>query len=458
MDNYLEDVKMDGRREQWGSRLGFILAAAGSAIGLGNIWKFPYLVGQNGGSAFILIYLLCIVIIGLPLVIAEVLLGRSAQRNPVGSFRILSRGNPFWVGIGALGVLAGFCILSYYNAIAGWSLGYIVESILGKSLGSPEEVALTFASRVASPYWTIGVHFIFMLLTVAIIYFGVTRGIEKASKVMLPVLFLLLLALVIRGISLRGSLPGILYLIKPDFSLINSRIFLIAMGQAFFSLSLGMGALLTYGSYMSTKDSVPASAVSIVALDTLVALLAGFMIFPALFAFGMQPDQGPSLIFNLIPVLFNYIPGGGFFRIIFFILLSLAALTSTISLLEVITSFAIDELKMPRRKAAVIFGGLTFLIGVPSALSFGLLKDLKLFGRDCFALMDYISSNFFLPIGGLFIALFVGWFWPKIEVYSQFQQGTKKCPPWLRSSWYVIIRYVSPILILLIFLHSLEII
>ncbi len=449
---------MNSGREQWKSRLGFILAAAGSAVGLGNIWKFPYLVGQNGGSAFILIYLVCVMIIGLPLVMAEIVIGRTAQRNPVGSFRLLAKGNPLWIMVGGLGVVAGFCILSYYNAIAGWSLGYIFESIAGGSLSDSASITNTFQARVTSPWWALTTHLGFMLLTVGIIYGGVVQGIEKASKIMMPLLFILLIILVIRGVTLQNSLPGILYILKPDFSLINSRTFLTAMGQAFFSLSLGMGALLTYGSYMSRQESIPQSSVSIVLLDTLIALLAGFMIFPAVFAFGMQPDQGPALIFNLVPLIFNHIPGGAFFRVIFFILLSLAALTSTISLLEVITAYAIDELGFTRRKAALLFGGLTFLIGVPSALSFGVLSRFKIFNLDCFSFMDFISSNLFLPVGGFFIAIFVGWYWPKKEVQQNLWEGTKSFPTWLMTLWHLIIRYLSPVVILLIFLHSLNII
>jgi NSS family neurotransmitter:Na+ symporter len=449
---------MNSGREQWKSRLGFILAAAGSAVGLGNIWKFPYLVGQNGGSAFILIYLVCVMIIGLPLVMAEIVIGRTAQRNPVGSFRLLAKGNPLWIMVGGLGVVAGFCILSYYNAIAGWSLGYIFESIAGGSLSDSASITNTFQARVTSPWWALTTHLGFMLLTVGIIYGGVVQGIEKASKIMMPLLFILLIILVIRGVTLQNSLPGILYILKPDFSLINSRTFLTAMGQAFFSLSLGMGALLTYGSYMSRQESIPQSSVSIVLLDTLIALLAGFMIFPAVFAFGMQPDQGPALIFNLVPLIFNHIPGGAFFRVIFFILLSLAALTSTISLLEVITAYAIDELGFTRRKAALLFGGLTFLIGVPSALSFGVLSRFKIFNLDCFSFMDFISSNLFLPVGGFFIAIFVGWYWPKKEVQKNLWEGTQSFPTWLMTLWHLIIRYLSPVIILLIFLHSLNII
>ncbi len=451
---------MATEREQWTSRLGFVLAAAGSAIGLGNIWKFPYLVGQNGGGAFIIVYLICVLIIGLPVVIAEILIGRTAQRNPLGSFRVLSNGNPFWMGLGILGIIAGFCILSYYNVIAGWSLGYIFQSLAGgfRSIDNPAQASQLLSQLISSPVWTITYHFFFMALTVSIIYFGVTRGIEKSSKVLMPLLFLLLIALVIRGVTLTNSLPGVLYLLKPDFAAINSRTVLLALGQAFFSLSLGMGALLTYGSYMSKNDSIPKGALSIVTLDTLVALLAGFMIFPALFAFGMQPDQGPALIFNLLPVIFNHIPGGEFFRILFFILLSLAALTSTISLLEVITAFAVDELKIPRKRAALLFGSLVFLFGIPSALSFGILKNWHPFNLDFFSLMDFLSSNIFLPVGGIFIAIFVGWYWQKDEVIANLKLGAGTLPHWLILTWMILIRFVSPVLILLVFLSCLKII
>ncbi len=451
---------MDNQREHWGSRIGFILAAAGSAIGLGNIWKFPYLVGENGGAAFILLYLICVLLVGLPVVIAEILIGRTAQKNPVGSFRELSHNNPFWIMVGGLGVITGFLILSYYNVIAGWCLGYVVESIKGsfRNLSEPGMAGELFNALSSKPTWTIAYYAFFMVFTISIIYAGVVKGIERASKFLMPALFLLIIVLVIRGITLSGAKAGIDYLVKADFSTISRKTFLITLGQAFFSLSLGMGALLTYGSYMSKRDNIPVSALSIVILDTLVAILAGFMIFPAVFAMGMQPEQGSSLIFNILPVVFNSIPGGYLFRIIFFILLSLAALTSTISLLEVIVTFVVDEFQLSRKKAALIFGLVVFIIGIPSAMSFCGWENLTVMNLSCFNFVDFISSNIFLPFGGICIALFVGWFWGVKKSVPHLLTGAETISKYFISSWSFIIRFVTPVLILLVFLRGLGIV
>ncbi len=448
---------MKPEREQWSSKIGFILATAGSAVGLGNIWKFPYLVGENGGAAFIILYLICVVLVGLPIVIAEILIGRTAQKNPVGSFRELSKSNPFWIGIGLLGVITGFIILSYYNVIAGWSIGYVVESIKGtfENIDNPKAGGDLFISLSSSSFWSVGFHFLFMVFTVYIVYFGVTKGIEKAGKILMPTLLILIILLVIRGVTLEGAQKGINYLIQADFSVITTKTVLLALGQAFFSLSLGMGALLTYGSYMSKKENIPSSAISIVGLDTFVAILAGFMIFPALFALGMQPDQGPALIYNILPIMFNYIPGGYIFRIFFFLLLSMAALTSTISLMEVITSFVVDELKTKREITVIILGLIVFSIGVPSALSSGVLKDFTIFGLTYFDLFDFIAANIFLPLGGIFIALFTGWFWSIKKALPSLLEGADDFNPTLIKTWIFLIKFVAPVMVLIILLSSL---
>lgn len=451
---------MDNQREHWGTRIGFIFAASGSAIGLGNIWKFPYLVGENGGAAFILLYLICVLIVGLPVVIAEILIGRTAQKNPVGSFRELSHNNPFWITIGGLGVFTGLLILSYYNVIAGWCLGYVVESIKGsfRNISEPRMAGELFRALSSQPGWTISYYAVFMILTVSIIHAGVVKGIERASKFLMPALFFLIIVLVIRGITLRGAEAGIRYLVKADFSTISRKTFLITLGQAFFSLSLGMGALLTYGSYMSRQDNIPTSALGIVILDTLVAILAGFMIFPAVFAMGMEPEQGSSLIFNILPVVFNSISGGYLFRIIFFILLSLAALTSTISLLEVIVTFIVDEFHLTRKKTALIFGTVVFILGIPSAMSFCGWEDLTVMSLSCFNFVDFISSNIFLPFGGICIALFVGWFWGTKKSIPHLLEGADTIPKYFISIWSFIIRFVTPVLILIVFLRGLGIV
>jgi NSS family neurotransmitter:Na+ symporter len=451
---------MDTNRDQWSSRIGFILATAGSAVGLGNIWKFPYLVGEHGGAAFIIVYLICVVLVGLPVVIAEILIGRTGQLNSVGSFRKLSNHNPFWSSFGFLGVLTCFIILTYYNVIAGWSLGYVVESIKASfsEMNHPDLAANLFLSLSQTPQWGLLYYTLFMVFTVIIIYFGISRGIEKASKILMPLLLILIIAVVIRGVTLEGSSRGIRYLTKVDFSAITPHTILIALGQAFFSLSLGMGALLTYGSYFSKKDNIVSSAVSIVGLDTLVALLAGFMIFPALFAMGLHPEQGPALIFNVLPVVFNSIPGGYYFRIIFFVLLSLAALTSTISLLEVLTTYVVDEWHLSRKLTAILAGLLALIIGIPDVLSFGKWSRIRILGLTFFNLMDFLAANILLPLGGLFIALFVGWFWGRKNALPNLREGAESFPGYIFTSWRFLIRFVSPVLILLIFLSSLGII
>lgn len=443
-------------REQWTSKLGFILAAAGSAVGLGNIWKFPYLVGENGGAVFIFIYLICVVIIGLPVVVAEVIIGRNAQKDPVGSFKQLSKSNPFWMSVGFLGVLTGFIILSYYNVIAGWCLGYVVESFKGsfRNMTNTQEAAQLFGSLSASGSWCVPYFTIFMALTVSIIYFGVSHGIEKASKVLMPSLILIILILVIRGITLDNSGAGIVYLLKPNFAYVTGKTILLALGQAFFSLSIGMGVMITYGSYLSKKDNILSDSASIVVLDTSVAILAGFMLFPAIFALDIRPDQGPGLLFNTSPILFNYIPGGYWFRILFFILMSLAALTSTISLLEVITAYFVDEFNLSRKKMAIIAGTITLFLGIPSALSFGRWSHIHIFNLSLFNFFDYLAANIFLPVGGLCITIFVGWFWGKKNALPEVRQGADNSPKWMFTTWRFLIRYIAPVLIALVLLNS----
>ncbi|MBO8131897.1 MAG: sodium-dependent transporter [Candidatus Marinimicrobia bacterium] len=446
-------------RERWSSKVGFVLASAGSAIGLGNIWKFPYLVGENGGAAFIFIYLLSVCIIGLPVLIAEILIGRTAQRNPVGSFRVLTNGNKFWTLVGYMGIFAGFIILSYYNIIAGWSFGYFIESFRGSfnKLITPDQASEYFKILSNNPLWTLLYHAIFMAFSTIIIFFGIKKGIEKSAKIMMPLLFILIIVLVIRGVTLIGSREGVNYLIKIDLHRIDSKTFLMALGQAFFSLSLGMGALMTYGSYMSKEDNLPSSALNIVLLDTLVALVSGFMIFPALFAMGQEPNQGIALIFYILPVIFNSIPGGYIFRIFFFLLLSLAALTSTISLFEVVTSFAIDELKANRKKCVILIGLLVFVIGIPSGLSFSVFKNFKIFGMTFFEFFDFIAANILLPTGGILISVFIGWYWGKEKAIRYLIQGVKRFPEPLLNCWFIVVKYLAPVLILLVFFTGLGI-
>ena len=449
---------MQQSREVWGSKLGFILAAAGSAIGLGNIWKFPYITGENGGASFVLVYLICIAVIGLPVLIAEILIGRTTQRDPVGAFYKLSQ-SKLWGSIGGMGVVAGFLILSFYAIIAGWSMGYIVEAINGNFFKFPEPTASAdhFQTLVTNLPWVFGYFFLFMLLTMGIVFSGVQKGIERASKIMMPILFILLIILMIRGITLDGAMKGLDFLWNPDWSKITAGTILLALGHAFFTLSLGMGAMLTYGSYMSEKDSIPGAALQIVILDTLIALIAGTAIFTSVFAVGLDPSAGPGLIFHTLPGVFTKMPGGYFFSILFFISLTIAALTSSISVLEVVVSFFVDELNWKRHNAAVVLSIVISAIGIPSLLSFNVLADFKIFGLDFFALVDFIASNILLPLGGLFIAVFVGWIWGFDKVIPNLRKGAEKFfdnYPGLSFAWKIFLKYLSPVLIFLVFLYS----
>lgn len=448
-------------REQWGSKLGFILAAAGSAIGLGNIWKFPYVVGENGGSAFIIIYLLCTAVIGLPVLVGEILIGRTTQRNPVGAFRALS-GSKFWAGVGGMGVIAGFLILSFYAVIAGWSVGYIYQSISGDffQYADPTKAAEHFVDLTQNVTWIMSYFAFFMVITMLVVISGVQKGIERGSKIMMPLLFILLIFVMIRGITLEGAEAGINFLLDPDWSEVNGQTFLIALGQAFFTLSMGMGAMLTYGSYMSKKDSVPSSALQIVILDTSIALIAGIAIFTSVFAVGLDANAGPGLIFHTLPVVFTKMPGGEFFGPIFFILLTIAALTSAMSLLEVITAYFVDEKKWSRKKAVIVFGGVTFLLGIPSALSFNILSDFSVFGLNFFDLVDYITSNILLPLGGFLIAVFIAYVWKFDKALVELKNGAENLfnkYPLLITLWQIFIKYFAPVLIFLVLLHSMGI-
>lgn len=452
------------KREQWGSKIGFILAAAGSAIGLGNIWKFPYVAGANGGAAFLIIFLLCIAIIGLPVLIAEILVGRTAQKGPIGAFRELSKSSPLWTAFGALCVITGFLILSYYAVVAGWSFGYVIESIRGTffEFDAPAQAGDYFKKLTSNPVWIIGFHFLFMIVSMFFVLFGVQKGIERGSKIMMPILFVLLLALMFRGLTLDGAEVGLKFLFSPDWSKITPQTVLVALGQAFFTMSLGMGAMLTYGSYMSKKNSVPSSSLQILILDTLISIVAGIAIFTAVFANGLKEDEGAGLIFHIIPVVFTKMPGGYVFSILFFILLTIAAITSAISLLEVITSYLVDEKKWNRKKAVLVCASIAFLIGIPSALAYTpVMDDFKLFGLNFFDLVDYLSANILLPLGGLLTALFVGWYWGLNKALKNLKEGAESLFEnhyWLISLWKIFLRYFAPVLIFLVFLHSIGVI
>lgn len=443
-------TETNNKRGLWASRMGFVLAASGSAIGLGNVWKFPYITGQNGGGAFVLIYLVCIFIVGLPIMLAEFTLGRKTNLNPVGAFKTLEPKSP-WVGVGYMGVVAGFLILSFYGVVGGWTLAYIVKSFSQSVLEfqSSTDAGQFFGAFIANPKEVLIYHALFMGICMAIVIKGIHGGIEKACDIMMPTLVVILLILMVRSLTLPGAMQGVEFYLYPDFSKISPSVILIAMGQAFFSLSLGMGAMLTYGSYLPAKENLTAATVYVVLFDTMIALLVGMVIFPAVFAMGLEPTEGPSLVFSVLPTVFSSMPFGTVVSIIFFILLAIAAITSGISLLEVVVAYFIDQLGWQRKKAVLIVGGVIFLLGVPSGLSFGVMSDVKFMGMTFFDNVDNIASNYLLPLGGMLTAIFVGWKWGIVKAQEEIEKH-ETLFHWARQ-WGFLIRYITPVAVAIVF-------
>ena len=435
-------------RDTWGSKAAFVLAAAGSAIGLGNIWGFPTVAGQNGGAAFLLIYLAAVAVIGAPVMLAELIVGRRTQRNPVGAFKELAP-HSMWVVVGGLGVLTGIVILSFYSVIAGWTLSYIFKTITGTFQAGVDTEAI-FNELAGSAVPAISWHFLFILLTIYVVLGGVRDGIERWTKVLMPLLFALLMLLAIRAVTLSGAEAGLAFYLKPDFSKVTGTVILSAIGQAFFSLSLGMGAMITYGSYVSKRDDLVSSAAWVTFADTTIAILAGLIIFPTLFHAGLEPGAGgPGMVFVVLTSLLSSIPpapyGGVIFGTGFFMLLGIAALTSSVSLLEVVTSWAVDERGMSRRKAAISLGLVAFLIGIPSALANGAvswLTNLPGVGMDFLSFLFMLFGQYSLVIGALLISLFVGWVWGVKAAGEEVRENDGEFP--LGRTWAFLIRFVAP--------------
>ena len=445
-------------RVSFGSRIGAILAAAGSAVGLGNIWRFPYETGNHGGAAFILIYLACVLVLGLPIMIAEFTVGRRAKASTGKAFGVLAPGTQ-WKWIGMLGVLAGLLILGYYSVVAGWTLEYIVASLSNGFAGKgPEDFVASFQDFSQDPFRPVLWLLAFLFLTHFVIVKGVKDGIEKSSKIMMPVLFILIVVLAGCSMSLPNAEKGLEFLLKPDFSKVNADVFLGAMGQAFFSLSLGMGCLSTYASYFGSDTKMGKTALSVGVIDTMVAILAGLIIFPAAFSVGIQPDAGPSLIFITLPNVFQQAFGGVpflamIFSLMFYVLLALAALTSTISLHEVVTSYLNEQFGMSRGRAAVWVTGFCVVTGVLSSLSLGTWDD-KFFGLSFFDLLDFVTAKLMLPLSGLLVSLFVGWYLKRSLSYEELTNyGLQKAPYF--PIYMFILRYLAPIAIVLIFVNEL---
>ncbi|MDD6210092.1 MAG: sodium-dependent transporter [Bacteroidales bacterium] len=444
-------------RATFGSKLGVIFASVGSAVGLGNIWRFPYETGQQGGAAFILVYLICVLILGIPLVMAEFYLGRRSHANPVGAFRGLAP-NTKWYLVGLMGVFSGVMIMGFYSVVSGWTFDYIFQALTGSLSDKTPEVFqkdfTAFSTNIYKPIiWVV----IFMIITHVVIISGVKKGIERSAKIMMPMLFLIIVIMCIRSVTLPGGEKGLQFLFHPDFSKINSNVILGAMGQAFFSLSLGMGCLITYSSYFGPNVNLGKTAVTVALLDTMVAILAGVMIFPAVFSFGISPTQGPELVFITLPNVFQSMSFGYLWALLFFLLLGIAALTSAISLHEVTTSYMIEEYGLTR-SAATSFVTITLIIlGMICSLSVGAWSKFTIAGMNIFNLFDFISAKILLPLGGLWISIFVGWIVPYNDLKSELtNKGTLKFYGF--NFYRFILRYFAPIAIILIFFNELGLI
>jgi NSS family neurotransmitter:Na+ symporter len=442
-------------RGNWGSKIGFILAASGSAVGLGNIWRFPYTAGENGGALFVFFYLVSILLIAWPVLIAETSLGRFTGKNPVGAFKALKPKGQ-WKLVGYLGVITGIMILSFYSMIAGWTLGYFFKAVTGKfSTISGANAKRVFEGFAGDTYLQLLLLGIFILMTVYVVSRGVASGIEKFAKVLMPGLFIIMILLLIRSLTLEGASEGLAFYLNPDFSKLSPRVVIDAMGQAFFSLSLGMGAMITYGSYLKKDENLPSATSWVAFFDTFIAIMAGFIIFPAIFSQGMDPAGGPGLVFEILPVIFANMPGGGVFGSLFFLLLCIAALTSTVSLLEVASAYCIDEKKWNRKKSALVMAGITFIFGVPSVLSYSnikFFKELPLLKTSFFGLQDKLWTTFALSIGAFFIAIFVGYVWKTANALKEITRGTKKFKYAL--IWSISVKFLSPLLIILVLVMS----
>lgn len=435
-------------RDQFTSKIGFILAAAGSAIGLGAIWKFPYMAGTNGGSVFILLFILCTFFIGLPVLIAEFMIGRRGQKDAVTSFKEQAPGKP-WYLIGWGGMIIAGLILSFYSVVGGWILSYLGRSLTFQLSSNDGYYADLFNNIISSPFEAILVQGLFLLLTIAIVSGGIKGGIEKASTWMMPLLFIFFIVLVIRSLTLDGAMQGVKFMFVPDWSYLNAETFLKALGQAFFSLSVGIAVMITYASYLPKTEKIGNSAINVASMNIIISLLAGLVIFPAVFALGYTPDQGPGLVFIILPAVFEQLPLGGLFLTIFFILLLFATVTSSISMLEIVVAIAIGDKPEKRKKIAWIGGIIIFGFGIPSALSFGILSDVQLLDRSIFDFVDFLTNSVGMPIGALLISIFAGYYYTKDISRKELASSSL-----MFNIWYLLIRYVSPIAIFLIFIQG----
>ena len=445
------------KRDSFGSRFGALVALAGSAVGLGNLWRFPYLVGENGGAAFIVIYILMSFLICLPIFICEFVVGRRSQENAYSSFRDLSGGSA-WRYVGVMTVISPLIVTSYYSVVGGWSVEYLFKSLTFAftSSGSQDQINTMFTDFVSSSWIPLICHTIFLLVTAVIVAAGVKGGIEKFSKIMMPLLFVMVLGIAIYSVTLPNASKGLDYLFKPDFSKIDAKSCAAALGQAFFSLSIGFGTIMTYASYVSKKENVLFQSLATASSDLIFAMIAGVAIMPAVFAFGLNPQSGPGLVFETLPFVFSQMPAGGAVAILFFAALLVAAITSSISMFEVGVAYLVEERKMSRMAAcSIVFVG-CWLLGTICSLSFGPLSDIHIFGRTIFDFFDNLSSNVLMTLGSLLTVLFVGWRLKKTDIYDEFTNGgTLGTNVKIFGVLWFIIRYIAPVAVLFIFLFGL---
>lgn len=437
--------------QQWTSKLGFILAAAGSAIGIGAIWKFPYITGTSGGGAFFLIFILFTLLIGLPILLAEFIIGRGSKKDAVRAYQAFAP-KTNWHFIGILGMVTSFILLSFYSVVGGWILLYIFETVIGNlSQLTEQEYGSMFEGFVANPAYAIGAQLVFILITIYVVARGVQKGIEKASKFMMPALFIAFIILIIRSLTLDGAGEGLAFFLYPNLENLSSKTILLALGQSFFSLSVGVSVMVTYSSYLAKKEDLVKSAFSITLMNILVSLLAGLAIFPAVFTFNFEPAAGPSLLFVVLPAVFDQMPFGMLFLLLFLILFLFATLTSAFSMLEIIVASITKQQEKKRAKATWITGICIFIFGIPSALSFGILSEISIFKLSIFDAADFLVSNILLPIGALLIAIFVGFKIPRNILISEMTSGSSIAKK-IFSFWLLLIKYIAPIAIIIVFL------
>ncbi|KPC52708.1 sodium-dependent transporter [Amantichitinum ursilacus] len=447
------------QRDGFTSTFGVLVATLGSAVGLGNIWKFPYLTGTNGGAGFLLVYLLATLLLGLPVMIAETMLGRATRANAVTAFERLRPRQPFWQIIGYMGLLAAVLILGFYTEVAGWVFAYIAKALTGTLIhGDAAAAQAQFGQTISAPASALFWQWLVLALAGGIIMLGVSKGIEAVTKKLMPVLFVLLLLLCVRSLTLPGAAEGLRFLFAPDFSRITPAVVLTAVGLAFFKLSVGMGTMLTYGSYFRDNQNIPATAGRVMLADLSISLLAGMAIFPAVFTFHFQPTDGPGLVFLTIPSVFASLPGGSIFTVLFFVLTAIASMGAILSILEVPVAMITERLQWSRRKATLCTVLLIAALGAPAALSQGVLEHTTLFGLSAFGLYDFVSSNVLLPVGGLLICLFVGWVIGPRWVQAQLSNQDTLDNQWLVKAIFFVVRYVSPVLIVIVLLRGMKVI